>query len=122
VNAPSTPSTSQKPVSKRIEVLFSRFAAFYGYVWRNQFKTPEFVQFAKREWEEGLKAFDDEILNIVIEETRNFYELPPTLPSLISHCRKVRNRKLQQESVPSEGRKTPGVSEASVALCFQFLK
>src|SRR3990167_11156990 len=41
--------------SKRIDGLFSRFAAIYGHVWRSQFKDEDyFLPFAKKEWQVAL--------------------------------------------------------------------
>lgn len=88
----SMPSNTTKPVSRRIERLFTRFAAIYGHLWRSQFKSEEFISFAKREWEEGLRGFSDEILNLAINEARDFLEMPPTLAQLIGSCRQIRRR------------------------------
>jgi hypothetical protein len=72
--------------------LFLKFAAFYGYVWRNQFKSDDFLAFGKKEWLAGLKPFDDEILNKLTLHCRDHLEFPPTLPQLINLCRKESKR------------------------------
>ncbi|HAT8326753.1 TPA: Vir protein [Legionella pneumophila] len=78
---------------KRIDLLFSKFAAFYGHIWRSQFKDDVFLKFAKKEWQEGLEQFGDGVLNEAIVLCRTFYELPPTLPQMIHLCREIRKRK-----------------------------
>lgn len=77
---------------KCIENLFTRFAVFYGHLWRSQFKSDGFLEFAKKEWLEGLSQFSDEILNQVIIDCRNNCEMPPTLPQMISFCRDIKKR------------------------------
>ena len=72
--------------------MFSRFAAFYGHVWRSQFKSEGFLEFAKGEWTEGLRRFTDEVLDKVIIDCRDFYEMPPTLPQVIKSCRDQKRR------------------------------
>lgn len=104
-SAPQNSSTNQKsekamsshsasPVKHRyaIDLLFSRFAAFYGHVWRSQFKDKKFMSFAKKEWEEALAGFNDSIINSVTEECRGFCEMPPTLPMFLRYCREARKR------------------------------
>lgn len=77
---------------KRIENLFTRFAVFYGHLWRSQFKSDGFLEFAKKEWLEGLWQFDDDHLNQAILYCRDHCEKPPTLPQIIGFCRSVKNR------------------------------
>jgi len=72
--------------------MFTRFAAFYGHIWRSQFKTDGFFEFAKKEWNEGLTQFSDEVVNKAVIECRDFYEMPPTLPQVINTCRQIRKR------------------------------
>ncbi|QIN36802.1 Vir protein [Legionella longbeachae] len=77
---------------KCIENLFTRFAVFYGHLWRSQFKSDGFLEFAKKEWLEGLSQFSDEILNQVIIYCRDHCEMPPTLPQMIGFCRDIKRR------------------------------
>ncbi len=81
-----------KTDKKRIENLFTRFAVFYGHLWRSQFKSDGFLEFAKKEWLEGLSPFTDEILNQAILECRDYSNMPPNLPQLICLCRAIRKR------------------------------
>ncbi|HAT2053613.1 Vir protein [Legionella pneumophila] len=73
--------------------MFTRFAVFYGHLWRSQFKSDGFLEFAKKEWLEGLSQFSDEILNQVIIDCRDLCEMPPTLPQMIGFCRDIKKRK-----------------------------
>lgn len=72
--------------------MFTRFAAFYGHVWRSQFKDEGFFGFAKKEWQEGLMSFSDEVLNKAIVHCRETCEMPPTLPQVIILCRQIKKR------------------------------
>lgn len=78
--------------SKLIETLFSKFAAFYGHLWRSQFKNEGFLEFAKKEWQEGLSGFSELVLNKAIMQCRESYELPPSLPQMIACCRAIKKR------------------------------
>lgn len=73
-------------------MMFSRFAVFYGHVWRSQFKNDGFLEFAKKEWAEGLSKFSDEILHKALLNCRDFCEMPPTLPQMIGYCRAAKKR------------------------------
>lgn len=84
----SSNSNSANHHKKRIERLFLKFAAFYGYIWRNQFKSDDFMAFSKKEWLEGLRPYSDEVLAKVILHCREYSEYPPTLPQMIGFCRK----------------------------------
>ena len=72
--------------------MFSKFAAFYGHVWRSQFKDEGFLVFAKKEWREALAEFGDEVFDKAILSCRDFYELPPTLPQMMQCCRQIKRR------------------------------
>ena len=72
--------------------LFATFAAFYGHIWRSQFKDEGFLTFAKEMWQEGLQDFSDVILAKAIRHCRSFYELPPTLPQMIQCCRDIKKQ------------------------------
>lgn len=50
------------------------------------------MEFAKKEWREGLSEFSDTVLNKAIIQCRECYELPPTLPQLIACCRQIKKR------------------------------
>lgn len=84
---------------KTIDLIFSRFAAFYGHVWRSQFKDERFLEFAKGEWHEGLSQFTDEILYQSIVSCRKFCEMPPTLPQLINFCVEIKKRMIFESEI-----------------------
>lgn len=85
---------------KRIDLLFARFAAIYGHIWRSQFKDEAFLTFAKKEWHEALEEFPDAVL---IEATSNCWkeydEFPPTLPQLWQACLQIKIKK-NEKSMP----------------------
>ncbi|RUR14285.1 Vir protein [Legionella sp. km772] len=72
--------------------MFTRFAVFYGHLWRSQFKNDGFLEFAKKEWLDGLGQFDDAILDKAILECRDHCDMPPTLPQMITMCRGIKKR------------------------------
>lgn len=88
----SFPSNASHSRRKCIDVMFSRFAAFYGHLWRSQFKSEDFLEFAKNEWLEALNGFDSDILLKAIVSCRESLDMPPTLPQVIELCRKIKKR------------------------------
>lgn len=96
----SSHSSGAKPASRRIDLLFSKFAAFYGHIWRSQFKDEGFLGFAKKEWQEALSEFPDAVLTQAILGCREFYEMPPTLPQMVMSCRQI--KKQQQALIMEE--------------------
>ena len=85
----SSHSSGVYKADKRIDLLFSKFAAFYGHVWRSQFKDEVFFVFAKKEWQAALKDVSDATLTKAIFYCRDFYELPPTLPQVVQCCKEL---------------------------------
>ncbi len=122
MNKPTLSSSSITEVnSKRIDNLFTRFAVFYGHLWRSQFKSKGFLEFAKKEWAEGLSRFSDEILSQAIIECRDFFEMPPSLPQLIGVCRGIKKRNnvfVKPEETFSVNQK---FAEESIKKCREFL-
>ena len=106
---------------KRIENLFTRFAVFYGHLWRSQFKSDGFLEFAKNEWLEGLSRFSDDTLNQAIIECRDYCEMPPSLPQLIGICRDIKKRNnvyvAPKEFTPA----STEVAAAAIQQCKAFL-
>ncbi len=88
----SSNSRKGEQIAPRINLLFSKFAAIYGHVWRSQFKNDGFMEFAKREWQEALHRFSDDIFNQAVLTCRDFCEMPPTLPQLMQICRDIKKR------------------------------
>lgn len=90
--ATSSSSSNTFKAERRIDLLFSKFAAFYGHIWRSQFKDEVFLKFAKKEWQEALSEFSDEMLTTATLSCRDFYELPPTLPQMLQCCRQIKKQ------------------------------
>jgi hypothetical protein len=86
----SSSSKNTYKADKRIDLLFSKFAAFYGHVWRSQFKDEVFLKFAKKEWQEMLGEFTDDVFTKAILKCLEFYEMPPTLPQVRQSCRQIK--------------------------------
>lgn len=88
-----SPSNAPQPNRRKcVDLMFSRFAAVYGHVWRSQFKSEEFLDFAKKEWLDTLSVFDSDILLKAIVHCRESLEMPPTLPQMFDLCRKIKKR------------------------------
>ena len=119
-NAVKAPKPKEVPMSstssdsdtqrKRIDRLFIKFAAFYGHIWRSQFKNDRFTEFAKGEWQDALARFDNSVIERVIHDCRERDEFPPTLPQFIHYCRQARK---PESSKPLE--KAINVSAPEVA-------
>lgn len=123
-NQKETMSSSSKDiykVDKRIDLLFSKFAAFYGHIWRSQFKDEVFFKFAKKEWQEALSEFTDEVLTQAILNCREFYEMPPTLPQMRQCCRQIKKQTfvdvVKETYVPAN----PAVVLSCLQQCKEFL-
>lgn len=108
-------------VSKRIELLFTRFAVYYGHIWKSLFKSESFISFAKQEWEKALAQFSDEVLEKAIIGCRDFCEMPPTLPQMLQFCRDEKKRaevfKPEVVTKPAEDK----VVKSHIKQCYQFL-
>ena len=116
-----TLSRSTNSGRKRIDMFFSKFAVYYGHVWRNQFKNDAFMEFAKTEWLDALKSFDDEVLGKAILECRDFCELPPTMPKFIKNCRDIKKRYAVEEKKEYK-RASVEVAQMHLKLCKNFNK
>jgi hypothetical protein len=86
---------------KRIDKLFLQFAAFYGQVWRSQFKQDGFILFMKKEWHEALLPYEDRVVELAINTCRSSNQLPPTLPQFIEICKSIRRRDVFIKAVPT---------------------
>jgi hypothetical protein len=116
----SSPSSDANKEQKRIDLLFSKFAAFYGHIWRSQFKDEVFMKFAKKEWQEGLGRFADDVLSEAILGCREQYEMPPTLPQMIYYCKQIKKRKefrIKEEDIRAQ----ESVVVSNVNRCLEFL-
>src|SRR5476651_1338270 len=80
VKTRATLSNSQptEPNRKRIDRLFLSFTAFYGQLWRSQFKSDEFLNFMKNEWFQALQEVEDKNIEEAIINCRDKKQFPPT--------------------------------------------
>lgn len=101
--------------------MFTRFAVFYGHLWRSQFKSDGFLEFAKKEWLDGLSKFSDDVLNQAIIECRDLCEMPPSLPQLIGICRDIKKRNNVYVTPKEATSARPEVVEANIKQCKALL-
>lgn len=106
---------------KRIENLFSRFAVFYGHLWRSQFKSEGFLEFAKNQWLEGLEPFSNEVLNEAILLCRDHSEMPPSLPQMIGFCRDIKKRRTFYDAQKTYQPASEAVVEQYIRQCKAYL-
>jgi hypothetical protein len=117
----SSNSSEAHPKNKVIETLFSKFAAFYGHIWRSQFKSEGFLEFAKKEWQEGLKDFSETIIEKAVIECAKFYELPPTLPQMIIFCREIKKRTIFSVVEKTQTPKNKEIALTQLKKCREIL-
>lgn len=55
-----------------MDTLFLRLAAIYGYLWVSTYSNTNFLELSKREWSEGLKEFDNQVLKLALEQIWTF--------------------------------------------------
>lgn len=116
----SSHSSDTSKEQKRIDLLFSKFAAFYGHIWRSQFKDEQFLKFAKKEWIEGLIGFTDAVVHEAIIGCRDHYEMPPSLPQMINYCKQINKRK-QFRVAPIDNRANKDIVNKNVKRCMELL-
>lgn len=102
-------------------MLFSKFAVYYGNLWRSQFKSDEFREFAKKEWLVALDHFKDETLEEAINDCRKHSVMPPTLPEMVRHCKDV-VRRHDFKPGPVKGiTENPEIAEFNLNRCREIL-
>ncbi|HBD9221515.1 TPA: Vir protein [Legionella pneumophila] len=101
--------------------MFTRFAVFYGHLWRSQFKSDGFLEFAKKEWSEGIEPFSDEILNQAIFMCRDYCDMPPSLPQMIGFCRGIKKRSSFYVANKGHRPATKAVVEEHIKQCKAYL-
>ncbi|HAT3986275.1 TPA: Vir protein [Legionella pneumophila] len=101
--------------------MFTRFAVFYGHLWRSQFKSEGFLEFAKKEWTEGLGQFSDEVLNQAILACRDHCEMPPSLPQMIGFCRDIKKRTAFYVAYETHKPASQAVVEENIRQCKAYL-
>ena len=79
-------------IEKRIERLFLRLSAIYGYIWWNMYRSEELLEITKREWSTALKRFDNHIMKEALLFYRTKKGYPPTLPEFMDCCCAIQKR------------------------------
>ncbi len=97
MNHPSQQATSShskgiEKDDKRIETLFLRFSVIYGYLWHKAYQNEALLTLAKKEWQVGLRPFDNLILKAALQHCREYASYPPSLPQFIELCRAIKKR------------------------------
>ncbi len=69
-----------------------RFAGIYGHIWLSTYKNEQSLSFAKKEWAEALKKFENQTIKKALFHTREQNPLPPTLPQFTAICKSVDKR------------------------------
>ena len=96
LNVKKTPMlSSSQPIEanrKRIDRLFLSFSAFYGQLWRSQFKNDDFLAFMKNEWVQALQDIEDKHIDEAVKNCREGKEYPPTLPHFIDLCKTAKKQ------------------------------
>ncbi|WP_234802524.1 hypothetical protein [Legionella maceachernii] len=80
-------NSGQPPVSdKRIDTLFARFNAIYGYLWLSAYNNAKVLDIARLEWSDSLQEFDNQVLKLALEKTKKIQHFPPSLPLFYEYC------------------------------------
>lgn len=95
----------------RIDRLFLCFTAFYGQLWRSQFKNEEFLEFMKNEWGKALNEFEERHMETAISRCRKDHNYPPTLPQFVDLCQTAKKREVcSQPKMEVQNKVTPEVA------------
>lgn len=108
----SSNSQDIEKTRKRVDRLFLSFSAFYGQLWRSQFKSEEFLEFMKNEWVQALQHTEEGIIKQATTYCRDNKEFPPTLPSFIDLCKTAKKKHSFVRAQKIEGKK----EQSEVAL------
>lgn len=90
----SSHSTKAKPSDQRIDTLFGRLGAIYGHIWWSNFQNERGLASAKKEWNDALARFDNQILKETLLMLREQKGYPPTLPQFIEGCKASMSRRI----------------------------
>ena len=93
-HAETTPSQAPATeiIEKRVERLFLRLSAIYGYLWWNMYRNEELLTATKMEWSTSLKRFDNQVLKEALLSYREKKGYPPTLPEFMDCCKEIQKR------------------------------
>jgi hypothetical protein len=90
---------------KRIDRLFLSFTAFYGQLWRSQFKSDDFLIFMKKEWAQALQDMEDRHIDEAVKQCSEGKEYPPTLPHFVDLCKSAKKKHVFNNLKKEEGKK-----------------
>lgn len=77
-----------------------RLAAIYGYLWVSTYSNTSFLEVSKREWSEGLKEFNNQVLKLALEQIKKKLAVPPCLPIFYECCANIQKGiQTRQESI-----------------------
>ena len=79
------------------------------------------MEFAKKEWLDGLSPFSEDILNQAIIECRDHCDMPPTLAQMIGYCRGIKKRNSFYVAAKECTSARKEVVEANLKQCKAFL-
>lgn len=91
-SATSSQSGNDLHVKAAVDMLFAKFAVFFGHLWRSQFKDENFREFAKQEWFVALKKYQPKAIEQAVLQVRDSYEMPPTLRQVAIECSRQQER------------------------------
>jgi len=67
--------------------LFLKLAAVYGNAWRNLYKNPDFLAFAKKEWLQALAGFEEKMLYQALSNCLENHKFPPNIAEFLNCCK-----------------------------------
>jgi hypothetical protein len=88
-----TSSATNEIIEVRIERLFLRLSAIYGYLWWNIYQNQELLRITKIEWSTCLKRFDNQVLKEALLSCREKKGYPPALPEFMDCCKAIQKRR-----------------------------
>lgn len=81
--------------NKRVDTLFTRFAAIYGQLWLTAYNNEKVLDFAVKEWAESLIGFDNSVLKEALQRVKKECMFPPALPLFVDFCNSIKSRRKQ---------------------------
>ncbi|WP_419420709.1 Vir protein [Legionella sp. D16C41] len=84
---------------KRIDTLFTRLGAIYGYIWWSSFQSEHALTVTKKEWSSALQRFDNRTIRDALLIFRERHHFPPTLPQFIECCKSISQKNIFRKSV-----------------------
>lgn len=102
-----------------IELLFKRLDGLYHGRWRSNFPTAESIQNWQQAWAEAFSEdrITPEMIKRGLENCRDMYDFPPTLPQFLKACREPSKNEMRhrQQTAQLENNPTPCTPEEAAA-------